>query len=276
MGPAESDKNAECHVSSDKRASWTRWWSAGNNTDSNTSNASTFGCPHMAAASSVEEAAMHAQIPQFPDQNTPLSTDRVVSSIPRGSNDAPHHQTTQETSKWVYPSEQQFYNAMRRKGYDAPPEQTMPHIIQIHNAVNERTWYHVLRWEQTLHQSTPKLLRFMGKPDQRSPRAWLYSTLLGYQPPFDRHDWFIDRGDGSGERRYVIDFYDGHASKNSAAPINIYLDVRPAIDDLSSLKDRVEMAIREALPGIFDAGSPTSSQSVPNLSCVSSSSKKAK
>ena len=29
--------------------------------------------------------------------------------------------------------------------------------------------------------------------------------------PFDRRDWFIDRGDGygEGERRYVTDFYNG-------------------------------------------------------------------
>jgi cytochrome c heme-lyase len=41
-----------------------------------------------------------------------------------------------------------------------------------------------------------------------SPRARL-NTLLGYAPPFDRHDWVVDRCGTTIE--YVIDFYQGRS-----------------------------------------------------------------
>jgi len=44
-----------------------------------------------------------------PDQSKPLPTHRVRSSIPRGASPEP------EKEKWEYPSEQMFYNALRRK-----------------------------------------------------------------------------------------------------------------------------------------------------------------
>jgi hypothetical protein len=34
----------------------------------------------------------------------------------------------------------------------------------------------------------PKLLRFMGKPNDLSPKARL-KMLFGHPAPFDRHDW---------------------------------------------------------------------------------------
>ena len=43
-----------------------------------------------------------------PGQNIDLSTDREVSTIPRAS---------ETEDKWVYPSEQMFYNAMIRKAW---------------------------------------------------------------------------------------------------------------------------------------------------------------
>ena len=43
-----------------------------------------------------------------PGQNIDLSTEREVSTIPRAS---------ETEDKWVYPSEQMFYNAMIRKGW---------------------------------------------------------------------------------------------------------------------------------------------------------------
>ena len=44
-----------------------------------------------------------------PGQPFPLSTDRVVSSIPKAESNG---------EKWVYPSEQMFFNAMVRKASD--------------------------------------------------------------------------------------------------------------------------------------------------------------
>ena len=46
-----------------------------------------------------------------PQQTIPLSTSRAVSSIPKGELN-PHHQIA-SLDQWVYPSEQQYYNAMK-------------------------------------------------------------------------------------------------------------------------------------------------------------------
>lgn len=250
----------------------------------------------MITPASLEEAARHPQVPR-PDQTVPLSTVRTVSTIPRGGEDevptvdgaaaaaaaggskkgcAPSHQPP-SAPKWVYPSEQQFYNAMRRKGWEIPDEATVPWIVQIHNAVNERGWAEVRRWESTLHDcDSPTLVRFMGRPSDLSPRAWFNSNVLMYRPPFDRHDWFVDRGDGRGARRYVIDFYEGNdangggsSSKGEASsptpggeageggaalrPPAMYLDVRPALDDADAVADRAKMFVRDAFPGLFSA-----------------------
>ena len=57
-------------------------------------------------------------------------------------------------------------------------------------------------------------------------------ALGGYQAPFDRHDWVVERC--GGERvEYVIDFYQGK-SKGTGSPtssgLNFYLDVRPKLN----------------------------------------------
>ena len=86
-----------------------------------------------------------------------------------------------------------FYNAMQRKGW-SPREEDMRSVVAIHNAVNEQTWREVLKWER-LHQAEcgqPRLVRFQGRPTDYSPKARLRS-LVGYQLPFDRHDWVVDR-----------------------------------------------------------------------------------
>lgn len=49
---------------------------------------------------------------------------------------------------------------------------------------------------------------------------------MGYELPFDRHDWIVDRC--GREVRYVIDYYDG-GSVDSKFQFAI-LDVRPAMD----------------------------------------------
>jgi cytochrome c heme-lyase len=91
-----------------------------------------------------------------------LGTQREVSTIPRGSlNDTSTSPTKpakpanneQETGSdkvsgnWIYPSEQMFFNAMRRKGFEGR-EDDMRTIVPIHNAVNERAWYEIKQWEK--------------------------------------------------------------------------------------------------------------------------------
>jgi cytochrome c heme-lyase len=149
------------------------------------------------------------QLP-WPGQHKPLSTERAVSTIPKGG--------TAGRATWVFPSPQMFYNALQRKGKgDDVVEEDMEHVITVHNGVrlwgrmhwlarwlthalplcaphadlarsaaagtsgmNEMTWQQVLRWEH-LHRSEcaqPSLLRFFGRPDDLSPRA-RWKMLLG-------------------------------------------------------------------------------------------------
>eukprot|EP00547_Thalassionema_nitzschioides_P014049 CAMPEP_0194241106 /NCGR_PEP_ID=MMETSP0158-20130606/7070_1 /TAXON_ID=33649 /ORGANISM="Thalassionema nitzschioides, Strain L26-B" /LENGTH=264 /DNA_ID=CAMNT_0038975937 /DNA_START=80 /DNA_END=874 /DNA_ORIENTATION=+ len=236
----------------------------------------TGGCPVKHDGSipaSLEHAARHAQTPQS-DQQIPLSTHRIISSIPRAADNSQNdssHQADGEGKNWVYPSEQQFYNAMRRKGWEGVDESTMPLVVRIHNAVNERGWSHVRRWEKELYDNdNPRLVRFLGRPKDMSPNAFINTYLFWYSPPFDRHDWFIDRGDGEPARRYVIDFYsggDGNSSEKGISstmfgqqrknlpprPPSMYLDVRPALDSTEALLDRFKMFFIDSFPGIYGA-----------------------
>eukprot|EP00961_Rhodomonas_salina_P055982 751669-Rhodomonas_salina.1 len=125
-------------------------------------------------------------------QSQALPTARKVSSIPRADH-TPGHQENAGSNNWVYPSEQMFFNAMQRKGWN-PSERDMSSVVAIHNAVNERTWSEVMKWEK-MHCAVctqPRLVKFHGRPTDYSPKARLYS-LFGYKLPFDRHDWVIDR-----------------------------------------------------------------------------------
>ncbi len=68
-----------------------------------------------------------------------------------GADEAPQHQGAQKQDRWVYPSQQQFYNAMQRKGWHADPSD-MPSIVAIHNGVNERAWHQILKYEVCLQR----------------------------------------------------------------------------------------------------------------------------
>jgi len=176
-------------------------------------------------------------------QSQALPTARKVSSIPRADH-TPGHQENAGSNNWVYPSEQMFFNAMQRKGWN-PSERDMSSVVAIHNAVNERTWSEVMKWEK-MHCAVctqPRLVKFHGRPTDYSPKARLYS-LFGYKLPFDRHDWVIDRC--GTPVRYVIDFYVGKPDDKHA--ISYYLDVRPALDDWRSVVDRVRMNLNSVLP----------------------------
>jgi len=109
--------------------------------------------------------------------------------------------------------------------------------------MNEATWLKILEWEDlvttTEPAATPKLLRFCGRPSELSPKARMKNWFFGHPLPFDRHDWTIVRSTGK-EVRYVIDYYyDETGSSSSTDKVkNILLDVRPALDELSSLYHR--------------------------------------
>eukprot|EP01026_Neomeris_dumetosa_P057764 TRINITY_DN53361_c0_g1_i2.p1 TRINITY_DN53361_c0_g1~~TRINITY_DN53361_c0_g1_i2.p1 ORF type:complete len:272 (-),score=19.20 TRINITY_DN53361_c0_g1_i2:360-1118(-) len=171
-------------------------------------------------------------------QQLPLSTHRQMSSIPTSpDSQLPSHQK-EGTHTWIYPSQQMFYNAMKRKGYQ-PMEQDMQEVVMLHNVVNERCWFEVMQWE-ALHCDkcpNPTLKSFQGKPKEYSLKA-RWNSIMGYKLPFDRHDWIVDRC--GQEVRYIIDFYSGQPDQRS--PVSMYLDTRPALDSVGSAWDRMVMS----------------------------------
>ncbi|KAJ3375101.1 Cytochrome c1 heme lyase [Allomyces arbusculus] len=170
-----------------------------------------------------------------PDQHRELPVEREVSTIPRGGQDA------NEGEKWIYPSQQMFFNAMKRKSWDAK-EEDMSVVVPIHNAVNEMAWKKILEWEalEKTACDQPKLTRFQGRPGDLTPRAWFKSVFMGYTKPFDRHDWTVDRCGTN--INYVIDFYTGKLPSGSrqAGMVSFYLDVRPKLDSWEGIKLRTK------------------------------------
>ncbi|XP_056594366.1 holocytochrome c-type synthase [Triplophysa dalaica] len=194
-------------------------------------------CPMKAAEGPIDPTNMMPppnQIPA-PDQPFPLSVKREESKIPRAGSG----------NNWVYPSEQMFWNAMLRKGWrwkdDSLAPEDMNNIIHIHNRNNDQAWQEILKWE-AMHASEcpcgPSLKRFGGKAKEFSPRARM-RHWMGYELPFDRHDWIVDRC--GKEVRYVIDYYDGEIDKDTYQ-FSI-LDVRPAFDSMGAVWDRMKVAL---------------------------------
>ncbi|GES75305.1 cytochrome c and c1 heme-lyase [Rhizophagus clarus] len=161
-------------------------------------------------------------------QRIPLGTTRELSSIPRVIKNKNNNESDNNEEKlWIYPSEQMFFNAMKRKNWN-PREEDMRVVIPMHNAVNEKAWKEILKWEK-LHENKcggPKLAKFQGKANDITPKARLLN-LLGYKLPFDRHDWVVDR---CGKQvTYIIDFYSGQPDPKFPQAVSFYLDVRPAL-----------------------------------------------
>lgn len=176
-----------------------------------------------------------------------LATHREISSIPRATPSSPTARPAnnerdtgadQKTGNWIYPSERMFFEAMSRKQF-SPSAADMQTIVPIHNAVNERAWQEIKAWEANRGAEAcggPRLESFSGLSTSLTPRA-RWNTLLGYQPPFDRHDWVVDRCGTKIE--YVIDFYAGRDEKVKGKELNFYLDVRPKLNSFEGVKMRV-------------------------------------
>lgn len=134
------------------------------------SSASADTCPVEHGARSSWTNIFGSQGPAHPHVPSGLPTDREVSSIPRA-----------DGTNWVYPSEAQFFAAMARKNH-SPQANDMKVIVPIHNAVNERAWAEVMKWESGQGGEKCggiKLVSFKGRPGDRSPKA-RWKTLLGY------------------------------------------------------------------------------------------------
>ncbi|KKA30720.1 hypothetical protein TD95_005226 [Thielaviopsis punctulata] len=188
-----------------------------------------------------------------PNQTIDLPTEREESTIPRGDGQA----------NWEYPSPQQMYNALLRKGYHDTDATAIEQMVAVHNFLNEGAWDEILGWEarfggglfrgwqicrrgeeraaecaremEGIAQHNPTLIRFQGRPGERTPKAtmmnWLgkvFPDTFGTEPPFDRHDWYVTRTVDGQEKeiRYVIDYYSG-PPEPTGEPV-FFLDVRPA------------------------------------------------
>jgi len=203
-------------------------------------------------------------------QTINLPLEREASTIPRGDGQG----------NWEYPSPQQMYNAMLRKGYTDTPAEHVESMVAVHNFLNEGAWEEIKGWEARFRdglfrgwercakgeegypylaalealrrrrdeaEHEPKLLRFEGRPTELTPKArmlsfmaWLYPSQFPDNPPFDRHDWFVERQLPDGrtqEVRYCIDYRSGPPEPNGE-PV-FYLDVRPAVDGPTAACERM-------------------------------------
>lgn len=155
-----------------------------------------------------------------------LPTEREISSIPK----------TDTHTNWIYPSQKQFFEAMKRKNW-SPQASDMQTVIPIHNQVNEIAWRHIQEWERALIQETQRkcggisLTSFRGDLKKLTPRAWFRLYILMRPAPFDRHDWLVDRC--GVEVPYVLDFYGGEEQGG------VFVDVRPKLQNWEGLKLRL-------------------------------------
>ncbi|KAI0133448.1 cytochrome c/c1 heme-lyase [Xylariales sp. AK1849] len=192
-----------------------------------------------------------------PSQTHHLPTDREHSTIPKSDG----------AGNWEYPSPQQMYNALLRKGYTDTDVTAVESMVSVHNFLNEGAWAEIMEhekrfagglrrgwqlcsrgeqnfdrmaerygYEKEVEELAPSLVRFQGRPKDITPKAamiqimgWIYPAMFATEPPFDRHDWFVSR-DINGQKnevRYVIDYYSG-PPEETGEPV-FYLDVRPAV-----------------------------------------------
>ncbi|KAL7793806.1 cytochrome c/c1 heme-lyase [Trichoderma ceciliae] len=246
---SEQNRQAACPVDHSSKASASSSW---------TQTLSSIIWSSPSPTEPTKPANHPANHPAIPSSASPsrLDNSRVTSTIPRSFTASPEecpvdHGASANPSNaeiesgvdasgnWVYPSEKMFFEAMKRKGYDAR-EVDMKTVVPIHNAVNERAWQQIKEWEAPYLAeskcSGPKLSSFANKSTRMTPTARI-NTILGYAAPFDRHDWVIDR---CGTRvDYVIDFYAGRPGGSTGGP-SFYLDVRPKVNTMEGIKMRVK------------------------------------
>ncbi|KAL7421079.1 holocytochrome c synthase [Cryptotrichosporon argae] len=203
-----------------------------------------------------------------PGQVLDLPLERTSSTIPRPKTaDDPD-----AGGVWEYPSPQQFYNALVRKGWETP-EDSIEMVVDIHNFINEMAWEEVMKWERRMPGGEDAMLaRFQGRPGELSPKArfhlWagtIFPSKFNTEPPFDRHDWIVTRPlvdsastsssssaspsspQAEVSTRYVIDYYSAPPDEDGNPVFS--LDVRPALDTWAALALRVRVAAEEWMAG---------------------------
>ncbi|KAI9797800.1 MAG: Cytochrome c1 heme lyase [Piccolia ochrophora] len=198
---------------------------------------------HPLPTTSLSPAREISSIPRSTSSTAPLNADqqRASPSVPHAVPAPDPH--TSRSGNWIYPSEQMFFAALRRKNHTAAQEADMRAIVPIHNAVNEKAWKEIKEWEKGRGSETcggPRLDSFSGDASAMTPKARL-NSLLGYTEPFDRHDWVVDRCGVKVE--YVIDFYAGREREGGGGKPSFYLDVRPKLNSWEGWKMRARRAV---------------------------------
>lgn len=251
------------------------------NADSGSSSSSEAQHAPIGQVNALNNMPTLAQAPA-PGQKQFLPLERTISSIPRAPSSAAGpsapmacpvaHGSSSEastssaapqaakTGQWEYPSPQQFYNALVRKGWETP-EESVEMMVDIHNWINEEAWAQVRQWEEKHPGGDRSMLAsFQGRPQELSPKARYHLMMAKLFPnyyagvrPFDRHDWVVHRpvpaaaggasymSGGNAQpftaRRYVIDYY--HLEDDRDGNPVFSLDVRPAVDDLEAVQERI-------------------------------------
>ncbi|KAH7139215.1 cytochrome c/c1 heme-lyase [Dendryphion nanum] len=99
-------------------------------------------------------------------QDLPLS--REASTIPKG-----------DGSLWEYPSPQQMYNAMLRKGYTDTPADAVESMVAVHNFLNEGAWAEILGWERRFSGGLAEGYRICKRGEENA------NAEMGIDDPFD-------------------------------------------------------------------------------------------
>src|SRR3569833_2072042 len=139
-----------------------------------------------------------------PNQAAALPTSREESTIPKGGG---------TRGNWEYPSPQQMYNALLRKGYSDTDVTAVESMVAVHNFLNAGAWAEIVEWERRFGRGLrrgwdicrrgeenadetarrfeiaearaagsaspppPTLVRFQGRPKDMTPKAAMVQVM---------------------------------------------------------------------------------------------------
>lgn len=94
-----------------------------------------------------------------PQQTVALPTSREASTIPRGDGDG----------NWEYPSPQQMYNALLRKGYTSTDATAVESMVAVHNFLNEGAWAEIVDWERRFGRGLARGWQISRRGENNAP-----------------------------------------------------------------------------------------------------------
>ncbi|KAF2644877.1 hypothetical protein P280DRAFT_443994 [Massarina eburnea CBS 473.64] len=107
------------------------------------------------------------------NQSQALPLSREASTIPK-----------EDGSLWEYPSPQQMYNAMLRKGYQDTPTDAVESMVAVHNFLNEGAWAEIMAWERRFGRGLGEGYKICSRGEENA------NAMLGTaENPFDTTSW---------------------------------------------------------------------------------------